>query len=96
MGPNSITAPEQLKGQLSQIKQQGFSICIDEMHENVVSIAAPVRDYTSEVVAAVSVVGTRERIQENKIDSFTDRIIEAANQVSMRLGFIPAKELTLH
>ncbi|MED4228728.1 IclR family transcriptional regulator [Neobacillus cucumis] len=95
MGPNSITAPEQLKGQLSQIKQQGFSICIDEMHENVVSIAAPVRDYTSEVVAAVSVVGTRERIHHTKINGFTERIIGAANEISMKLGFIPDKEWTL-
>ena len=43
MGPNSPTDPEELKAQLSQIKKQGYSICIDEMHENVVSIAAPVQ-----------------------------------------------------
>ena len=43
MGPNSSTDPEQLKRQLSQIKKQGYAICLDEMHENVVSIAAPGR-----------------------------------------------------
>jgi IclR family transcriptional regulator, KDG regulon repressor len=96
LGPNSITDPEQLKWQLSQITEQGYSICIDEMHENVVSMAAPVRDYTSEVIAAVSVVGTRERIHHTKINSYTERIILAANEVSMRLGFIPDKEWTIH
>jgi IclR family transcriptional regulator, KDG regulon repressor len=90
MGPNSPTDPEQLNCQLSQIKQQGYSICIDEMHENVVSIAAPVKDYTGDIVAAVSVVGTKDRIHDNKINRFTERIIEAANEVSMRLGYIPA------
>jgi DNA-binding IclR family transcriptional regulator len=89
MGPNSPTDPEVLKRQLSQIKKQGYAVCIDEMHENVVSIAAPVRDYTDEVVAAVAVVGTRDRIDDLKINRFIEMIIEAANEVSFRLGYIP-------
>ncbi|MBT2655465.1 IclR family transcriptional regulator [Bacillus sp. ISL-18] len=96
MGPNSQTEPEQLIYQLRQIKEQGFSICIDEMHENVVSIAAPVRDYTGEVVAAVSVVGTRDRIQNHEINRFTGRVMKAANEVSLRLGNIPEKEWSEH
>ena len=89
MRPNSSTDPEQLKRQLSQIKKQGYAICLDEMHENVVSIAAPVVDYTDEVVAAVTLVGTRERIDDSKINRFTEWIIEAANEISNRLGYIP-------
>jgi IclR family transcriptional regulator, KDG regulon repressor len=89
MGPNSLTDSDQLKEQLIQIKEQGYSICINEMHENVVSIAASVRDYTGDVVAAVSVVGTRERIHDQRIHQFVETIIEAANEVSIRLGYIP-------
>lgn len=98
MGPNSPTDPAQLRDQLIQIKEQGYSICIDEMHENAVSIAAPVRDYTGEIVAAVSVVGTKERIHDQKINTFTEAIIEAAHEISIRLGYIPAAfetELTI-
>ena len=95
MGPNSQTDPEQLTYQLRQIKEQGFSICIDEMHDNVISIAAPVSDYTGEVIAAMSVVGTRERIQNHKINRFSGKVKEAANEVSLRLGYIPEKELTV-
>ena len=90
MGPNSVTDPKLLKYQLTQIKKQGYAICFDEMEKNAVSIAAPVRDYTGEVVAAVSVVGTRDRIQDHKLSSFTEVIMKAANEVSMRLGYIPA------
>jgi IclR family KDG regulon transcriptional repressor len=90
MGPNSVTDSDQLKAQLIQIKEQGYSICINEMHEDVVSIAASVRDYTGDVVAAVSVVGTRERIHDQKIHQFVETIIEAANEVSIRLGYIPS------
>ncbi len=97
MGPNSVTDSDQLKDQLIQIKEQGYSICINEMHENVVSIAASVRDYTGDVVAAVSVVGTGERIHDQKINQFVEAIIEAAKEVSIRLGYIPsAFEKELH
>jgi DNA-binding IclR family transcriptional regulator len=88
-GPNSVTNPDQLKDQLLLIKEQGYSICINEWDEDSVSIAAPVRDYTGDVVAAISVAGTRARIDDKIIDSFTATIIKAANEVSIQLGFIP-------
>jgi IclR family KDG regulon transcriptional repressor len=89
MGPNSITDPDQLKAQLLQIKKQGYSICINEWDGNSVSIAAPVRDYTGDVVAAVSVAGTNERIKENKINLFLESIMKAATNISNQLGYIP-------
>lgn len=90
LGPNSVTNPEEFKDQLSKIQEQGYAVCIDELHENSVSIAAPVRDYTGEVVAAVSVVGTKERIQCQRISLFTEAVIKAANDISSQLGYIPA------
>ena len=89
MGPNSPTDPEILKRQLSQIQLQGYAICIDEMHENVVSIAAPVRDYTDDVVAAVTIVGTRDRIDESIMNRFIEKMIGAGSEISKRLGYIP-------
>jgi DNA-binding IclR family transcriptional regulator len=90
LGPNSVTDPEQFIHQLSQVKEQGYCICINELHENSVSIAAPIKDYTGEVAAAISVVGSRERIDDQKITPFTATIIKAAEDISLRLGYIPA------
>jgi IclR family transcriptional regulator, KDG regulon repressor len=88
LGPNSITDPSLLKSQLLHIKESGYSICINELHENSVSIAAPVRDYTGDIVAALSVVGTKDRIDETKIHLFKETIIKAANEISIQLGYI--------
>lgn len=88
LGPNSITDPGLLESQLLQIKEDGYSICINELHENSVSIAAPVRDYTGDIAAALSVVGTRDRIDDKKIDFFKEAIIKAANEISIQLGYI--------
>lgn len=90
MGPKSITDPNLFKNQLELVKMQGYSVCIDELHENVVSIAAPIKDYTGNVVAAISIVGTKQRITNEKINYFTETIIRAGKNISLKLGFIPS------
>lgn len=88
MGPNSITDPKELLRDIDKVRNQGYSVCIDEMHEDVVSIAAPIRDYTGQVIAAVSVAGPRQRINNDKIPKFTEQIIKTGKEISIKLGFI--------
>lgn len=98
MGPNSVTNPESLQQQLRMIKKQGYSVCIDEMHEDVISIAAPIKDYTGEVTAAVSIVGTKERMEMKNIDRMIKALVQTGEEISLNLGFIPnaqEKELSV-
>ena len=98
MGPNSVTDAGQLKAQLMQIKEQGYSVCVDEMHENVVSIAASVRDYAGDVCSGSQRwLGQENESMIKKSALFVETINEAANEVSIRLGYIPsAFEKELH
>ena len=58
------------------------------MHEGVISIAAPVFDYTEQVVAAVSVTGPTHRLgNHDAIMKLTKIIREAAQKISDRLGY---------
>ncbi len=88
MGPNSITDADEFQHDLDKVKNQGYSVCIDELHEDVVSIAAPIRDYTGDVVSAVSIAGPRQRISDAKIETYTAAIIAAAKEISSNLGYI--------
>lgn len=88
MGPNSVTDPEILKGQLQTVREQGFAICIDEMHENSLSISAPIRDYMGQVVTAVSVIGPRTRMSTKPIPEIVDTVVKTAQDISSRLGYI--------
>lgn len=88
MGPNSVTDPEQLLTQLKTIRKNGYCICINEMHEDVVSIAAPIKDYTGKVISAVSVIGSRKRIADKSIPIFIDEIVKTAQEISYRLGYL--------
>lgn len=88
LGPNTVRSVEELKRQLEQIKREGYAICIDELHEGVVSIAAPVFDYTEQAIASISVTGPTHRVStEAIIGKYKDIIVAAAHKISERLGY---------
>jgi IclR family KDG regulon transcriptional repressor len=87
-GPNSVTDPEVLLQQLKQIRQDEFCVCIDEMYEDVVSIAAPIKDYTGKAIASVSVAAPRIRIEDDLIPQCVDEIIKTGKMISSKLGYM--------
>lgn len=84
---NTITDEQTLRSQLQTIKEQGFAYSKNEILDGVVSIAAPVRDYTSNVVAAITVVGPAQRIQHYNIRRYAKKIMNASMEISDRLGY---------
>jgi IclR family transcriptional regulator, KDG regulon repressor len=86
-GPNSITDPDQFRNNLAYIRNKGYAVCIDELHEGVTSIAAPIRDYSGDVVAAVSVVGPNQRITPAAIPRFVEYVCRAGEEISRLLGY---------
>ncbi|MFP7484501.1 IclR family transcriptional regulator [Priestia filamentosa] len=87
-GPDTITNPQKLRENLLEIKSKGYSISIDELHEGVVSIAVPVRDYTEEVIAAISVVGPKHRMSEHLFGDYVQTLNCAGERLSIKLGCI--------
>lgn len=86
-GPNSITVPEQFKRHLNEVRKQGYAICMDEISAGIASIGVPVRDYSGEVVAAVSIVGPTERIQKSDIALAVKTLMNAGREISSKLGY---------
>lgn len=84
---NTITTREQLETELNTIRQRGYAISHDEILEGVTSIAAPVRDYTGKVVAAITVVGPNQRISQNRVPIYVKKIVDASKEASERLGY---------
>ncbi|MED3717857.1 IclR family transcriptional regulator [Geobacillus thermodenitrificans] len=86
-GPNSVTDRNEFIRQLAAIRQQGYAVCIDELHEGATSIAAPVRDYSGEVIAAVSIIGPNQRITQANIPQLVRLACQAARDISSLLGY---------
>jgi len=81
--------PEEVKEELPIIKERGFSVNLGEYEDDVVSIAAPVFDYAGKVNYTISVVAPAYRVPEELlINRFKDTIVEAAKELSKRLGKI--------
>ncbi|TSI08707.1 IclR family transcriptional regulator [Lysinibacillus sp. BW-2-10] len=84
---NTITDPKKLREHLNEIRKKGYACSVEEISEGVNSIAAPVFDYQGKIIGAVAVVGPKQRIQQQKMNSMAKNIISAANEISTRMGY---------
>ena len=84
---NTIADPKQLIEHLDEVKKNGYAYTGEEYTVGVSSIAAPVYDYLGNVIAALAIVGPKQRIQSQKINSLAKRVISAADEISYRMGY---------
>jgi DNA-binding IclR family transcriptional regulator len=86
--PKTLTDREALKLELAKIRTQGYAVDWAENEAEVVAVAAPVRDQTGEVVAAVSVAGPVYRISREAMrERIVPEVVRAATMISRRLGY---------
>lgn len=88
--PHTITTPEAFKQELAQVAAQGYAYDKEEAVEELCCVAAPIRDHTGEVVAAMSLSVPAYRFQQLK-DQYRLAIVGAARQVSENLGYVTAR-----
>jgi IclR family KDG regulon transcriptional repressor len=92
--PNTITDPDRLREELETIRCDGYATSNAEMSIGARAAAAPVRDHTGNVIAAISVVGPPERLDAGRMAEVAPLVIDAARKISTRLGFIERTEAT--
>lgn len=84
---HTITEPDALRAHLKQVREMGHSYSYEELSEGVISIGAPAFDYTGKIIAALSVVGPKQRIHSGKIQNILHHTLHASAEVSSRLGY---------
>ena len=84
---NTITDPDKLRSHLNEIREHGYAYSVEEFSEGVITIAAPIYDYTGKVIAALSVVGPKQRIQQQKIPFFAKKVMSASTEISQNMGY---------
>jgi len=67
--PHTITDPKQWKTQLQQVASQGWAIENEELDLGVRCIGAPIRDFSSRIIGAVTLLGPSQRFNDERIDS---------------------------
>jgi DNA-binding IclR family transcriptional regulator len=73
---------------LDEVAAQGYTIDREERAYGTWCVAAPVRNYTTQVVAAISVTGPRQQFDGDALGIAIATLREHAERLSMRLGYL--------
>jgi IclR family KDG regulon transcriptional repressor len=83
----TITTRTVLDRELETIRRRGYGIDDEEHEVGVRCVAAPVRDSQANVIAAVSISVPSVRLDYKDIPRFGRIVIQAADEISSRLGY---------
>jgi DNA-binding IclR family transcriptional regulator len=85
--PKTITNPDRFHKALAAVRQRGCAIEDEESEIGMACVAAPIRDDSGDVVAALGVAGPVTRLSKKSIAGVVPHVIATADQVSARLGY---------
>ena len=73
--------------ELEQVRQQGYAIDDEENELGGRCMACPIRDYTGDIVAGVSITGPVGRMTDEALQSYLPALSETAAAISNAMGF---------
>jgi DNA-binding IclR family transcriptional regulator len=84
----TITRKADLDKELARVHERGYTMEVEELALRRACVAAPIRDRSGVIVAALSISGPMSVIRpEERESELAMRAIEAADQVSTELGY---------
>jgi DNA-binding IclR family transcriptional regulator len=83
---HTVTSRRALTAQLTAALNDGYATTVEEFEDGLNAIAAPVRDHSGTVVAAVSVSGPAYRLLAERMTAMAGDLIAGAERISERLG----------
>lgn len=84
--PHTITDAAVLRKDLADARRRGYAVNRRESESGVISVAAPIRDVSGRCIAAISVAGPAERLEQHEF-KLAQATIESAALISRRLGY---------
>lgn len=84
---NTITDYDMLLKKIEKIKKDGYALDNQEVEDGIRCIGTVLKNYKNEVCGAVSVSGAIISFTDDKIDSFSNMLIECTTKISKELGY---------
>ncbi len=88
LAPNTITDVPSLEEELKQIKRQGYAISDNENELGLYGIAAPIRSYNGQTIAALNMVGPVSYMNGRNQGEMIRQVVSTATNISRDLGYI--------
>jgi IclR family KDG regulon transcriptional repressor len=93
---NTITDADALRTELATIRQKGYAIDDEEIEPGLRCVAAPIRDHSGHVTAAISVAAPIQRMTKKNVQTTIPSVVSAAEAISRRLGYLPSLSAGAH
>ncbi|MGO4391083.1 IclR family transcriptional regulator [Variovorax sp. M-6] len=88
--PSTPVSVDQLFDMVQADRQRGYVLGEGFFESNISTIAAPVRDHSGHIVAALGVTITSGHIEESRMDEMVQRVRQTADEISGLLNYSPA------
>ena len=85
--PKTITAGPILAQELERVRRQGYAFDDEEFAQGIRCLAAPVRNFTGHVVAAIGISGPVWRVSLDRVAELTEVVKSMGHQLSQQLGY---------
>jgi len=72
---------------LRQVRVRGYAVDNEEIEKGLRCVGAPVRNYSGDVVAAISVAGPAFRITKSRVPAVAHAVLAATRKLSAELGY---------
>lgn len=85
--PRTITAVPSLEEELARVRGQGFAFDDEELAQGIRCLAAPVRNFAGQVVAAIGVSAPVWRLGMERVPHLAEVVKVSAHRLSRQLGY---------
>ena len=72
---------------MAKVRAQGWASTAEEFELGLNAIAAPIRNATGDVVAAVGISGPSYRLTVESFAEVATHVLDGADEISTRLGY---------
>jgi DNA-binding IclR family transcriptional regulator len=76
----------ELAKECQRVRRRGFAVDDEEFHKGVRCVAAPIRDASGGIVAAIGISAPSSRLSETRCEKVAQAVKRAAAQISGKLG----------
>lgn len=90
----TLTTRAAILAELAAVRERGFAVDDEEIEDGLRCVGAPVRDYSNNVAAAISVAGPAFRITKERVPDLALTVIGSAHELSLALGYRPLQRQT--
>ncbi|NOU73242.1 helix-turn-helix domain-containing protein [Paenibacillus sp. LMG 31458] len=93
IGLGTITDKNQLRLVLADSRKKGYTVSYSEQENYTAALAAPIFNYTGEIVGGLSIAGPDVHFHEDRLPELVEKVKNTANQISRKLGWIQSERI---